>query len=253
MLRAFYSFRFPLAVLLFTLSRIAVAMQEILEFGRDVRPNSGLLGFSMYFLHSNVSIISTAICCFPFVVAYLEDKESKFSYYMQVRSSMRHYIRSKVITSFVSAQATAFIGYALTTLFFGFYFKFNKGYLLGASSDALSILSENSPTLYFLLFFVHNSAIQGIWALMALCISAFVQNMYLTLALSYTANILIFYLSQLGLTWEILFAGTYNGAYFAFSDTVWQGVLMNLLHISLTCIVLYQIFKMKCFWDWKEA
>lgn len=251
--RAFGSFRFPLAVVLFALARLSTGLQDMILYGETARNKLGVLGYSFFFLHSNVSIISTAICCFPFVAAYLEDRESRFSSFLQSRTSMKTYIRSKAVTSYVSAQVTAFLGYALVTLIVAFYVNFSKGHLMGggSSSEALNQLASSAPAAYFLLFFIHNSAIQGIWALFALSISAFVQNLYLTLALSYTANILFVYLTRFGFHWLILSARAYGGAFLAENIPLWQGAGLNGLQIAMTCFILFQVFKSKLLWDWK--
>lgn len=248
--RLFKGKRLYLAIGLFTLSRLLVAIPEfsvlVKQIGSltELSQSTGYLYYSSFFLTSPVRTFAVSVVAIPFALAYLEDRSNNFHIYFICRSNIRVYSLSKYLINILSSALVSFLGFLITWLIFVFLSLGNPGSIMaGTHAGFLQSLSINYPWLYGLTLMFFSSLHCALWSSIVLVFSAYLGNIYLILSLTYMSMIIIskLHLSDLGL--PILSNLAMQGAWLAIENmSLSLALTLNVLQYGLLFFLFYIFF-----------
>lgn len=133
-----------------------------------------LWNFGNYFYSNLIPLI----CCIPFTTEYLKDKKNGFNKYLIIRSNYKSYIRSKIITTFISGFVPLFIISIITLIFINIFNSGDEFRSIFYYNTLLSDLSTNNFNTFALIYGVISSFMGGTYALIGLAISTFSDKIF---------------------------------------------------------------------------
>lgn len=165
-----------------------ISYQDKMELIKNSLNKVTLWNFGNYFYANLMPLI----CCMPFAIAYINDKNTGFNRFIITRSSYKYYIVSKIFTTFISGFLVIFIINTISYIII----------LLIDSGDAfrsiyygnifLGTISDYNFNLFVIIYTIICSFMGGIYSLIALAISSIVNSKLIALV----SPFIIYYLGS---------------------------------------------------------
>lgn len=149
------------------------------------------------------SIFATTIAALPYAHSFCTDFENRNFRSVVIRTGTECYTASKIITVFLSAYAVYFAASLLYSVFIYFFMFLITGQFLlttspqaGASTLSGMIINQFGDYAAILIDTAVRGIEMGIWALGALCVSAFTESKFLVIVSPY---LLVYYVRYFSL------------------------------------------------------
>lgn len=190
------------------------------------------------------TLVMPLICCMPFSISYIKDKQSGFSKYIIIRSSYKKYVISRIITTFVSGFLAIFI---TSSIWFLIITLVDSGEIFRSifyKNVFLAELSNSNFNLFFIIYSIICSFMGGVYAIMALAVSSVVDNKLLGLVSPFILYYLGTYIISSVVSNE--FSPTFVNAFYCYEGTNGIYIMIQLLTLFIVSII---VFLYKTYWS----
>lgn len=188
--RAFFSYRFLLAIVLVVLLSYISIIQEYVSY-----PGGNIVYyFEIFVLGGSFTLITLIIAVIPYGPSFCVDQKSQFIRLVQIRTTVGAYTWAKVIAVALSTFVAIIVGYIITLFLFSLHLPLvgsdylEYGYQI-INDTVIGSLLEIHPLLYLSVRICIIGASCMFWATFALLISAYFPNAFVV----YVSPIITYY------------------------------------------------------------